>query len=117
VTSHMAQTRFRLGERQRGACGRPSTARRARPRLSAVEFRVLGPLEVADGRHPVALGGPKQRSDLALLLLNANQVVSTDRLTEEIWGDGAREGAGRTLEVSVSNLPKLLDDPALVVSQ
>ena len=42
------------------------------------EFRILGPLEVADSDgQPVALGGQKQRAVLALLLLHANQVVPT----------------------------------------
>jgi DNA-binding SARP family transcriptional activator len=72
-----------------------------------VEFRVLGPLEVLDDGRPLALGGTKQRSLLALLLLNANHAVSTDRLIDEVWGDAA-EGAARTLQVYVSNLRKLL---------
>jgi hypothetical protein len=46
-----------------------------------VEFRILGPLEVLDddGR-PLALGGAKQRTLLAVLLLHAGRVVSAERL-------------------------------------
>ena len=51
-----------------------------------MEFRVLGPLEVADGDSLVALAGA-QRALLALLLLSANEVVSSDRLIEELWGE------------------------------
>ena len=42
-----------------------------------MDFRVLGPLEVWDGDRPLSLGGAKQRALLAMLLLDANRVVST----------------------------------------
>ena len=51
-----------------------------------MEFRILGPLEVVDGDRPLALGGERQRALLALLLTRANEVVSTDRLIDELWG-------------------------------
>src|SRR4051812_39324504 len=52
-----------------------------------LEFRILGPLEVlgASGA-PVHLGGPRQRAVLAILLLNANRVVSIDRLGDDLYG-------------------------------
>src|SRR5919204_4596779 len=54
------------------------------------QFRVLGPLEVADGDGaPVALGGQKQRALPALLLLRANEVVPTERLVDQLWGENA----------------------------
>jgi len=52
-----------------------------------MEFYVLGPLEVVDGDRPLALGGAKQRTLLVHLLLNANTVVSTDRLIDVLWGE------------------------------
>jgi WD40 repeat protein/DNA-binding SARP family transcriptional activator len=69
-----------------------------------VDFRVLGPLEVDTGDGPVALGGPKQRAVLANLLVRANEVVPTDTLIAEIWGDEAPEGAKKSLQTYVSNL-------------
>jgi DNA-binding SARP family transcriptional activator len=51
-----------------------------------VEYRVLGPVEVRVDGRPVAVGGPKPRSLLALLLLNANRVVPTAQLIEALWG-------------------------------
>jgi DNA-binding SARP family transcriptional activator len=51
-----------------------------------MDFRLLGPLEVAGDEGSLTLGGIKQRSLLAMLLLNANQVVSTDRLIDALWG-------------------------------
>jgi hypothetical protein len=46
-----------------------------------VEFRILGPLEVVEQGRTLALGGPRQRALLALLLTRANEVVSADRLS------------------------------------
>jgi len=73
-----------------------------------MEFRILGPLEVdCDGRK-LSLGGAKQRALLAILLLHANEVVSTDRLVEELWGDRAPATAAKVVHVYVSNLRKAL---------
>jgi len=58
-----------------------------------VEFRILGPLEVATEGRPVALLGSRERTVLALLLLSANHVVPTARLVEELWGGRAPKGA------------------------
>jgi DNA-binding SARP family transcriptional activator len=57
---------------------------------------------------PLALGGEKQRALLALLLLNANRVVSRDRLIDQLWGDEPPETAVTTVQVYVSRLRKLL---------
>lgn len=73
-----------------------------------VEIRVLGPLEVSTGEGRVALGGPKQRTVLALLTANANQVMSQDRLIDEVWGEEPPEAARNTLQSYVSNLRKVL---------
>src|SRR3954466_14001775 len=83
-----------------------------------MEFRILGPLEVADGDSLIALAGAKQRALLAVLLLNANQVVSADRLIDELWGVDT-PGSGRTaLQVRVSQLRKALGRAgALVVTR
>jgi DNA-binding SARP family transcriptional activator len=73
-----------------------------------VEFRVLGPLEVTEGRRSLALGGPRQRALLAILLTRANEVVSTDRLVDELWGDRPPRTAANTIQYFVSQLRKLL---------
>ncbi len=73
-----------------------------------VEFRVLGPLEAVVDGEPVALGGPKQRALLALLLLHANEVVPAERALDEIWRDAEPGAATRSLQVYVSSLRKAL---------
>ena len=75
---------------------------------SRVEFRVLGPLEVAHDGRPFDLGPHKQRSLLALLLVHANRVVSTDQILDELWGDDA-QGKENALWVYVSRLRSVLE--------
>src|SRR4051794_27712810 len=79
-----------------------------------MEYRVLGSLEVRGGNGPVPLGGPKQRAFLALLLLNANRVVTRDRLIDELWGEHPPDTAVKTTQVYVSRLRKLLPGGSLL---
>jgi class 3 adenylate cyclase len=80
-----------------------------------MRFGILGPFEVADDRgRPVALGGPRQRAVLAILLLHANGVVPRDRLIEELWGADAPATAIKTIQVYVSNLRKAIGDGVLL---
>jgi DNA-binding SARP family transcriptional activator/class 3 adenylate cyclase len=78
-----------------------------------MDFRLLGPLEAQDGSAPVSLGGAKQRALLALLLLNANVTVTSDRLIDELWGDEPPETARKMVQIYVSQLRKLLPDGVL----
>jgi DNA-binding SARP family transcriptional activator len=73
-----------------------------------MEFRILGPLEAWDEGGEVSLGGSKPRAVLAVLLLHANEVVSADRLIEELWGEDSPERAAGALRVNVSRLRKVL---------
>jgi DNA-binding SARP family transcriptional activator len=73
-----------------------------------MDFRVLGPLEVAGDTGPLVLGGTKQRSLLAMLLLHANQVVSTDQLIDALWGASPPATCGKSIQVYVSRLRKEL---------
>ncbi len=72
-----------------------------------MQFRILGPLEVANGDGVISLAGA-QRSLLALLLLSANEVVSADRLIDELWGEELPESGRAALQVRVSQLRKAL---------
>src|SRR5947209_11522485 len=73
-----------------------------------LEFGILGPLEVRRNGRVVRLHGRKQRALLALLLLRANEVVSRERLIDELWSDEPPETATNTLQVHVSQLRKVL---------
>src|SRR5258706_7577850 len=93
-----------------GATGGPLViARRSRYNLGVLDFRILGPLEVVgDDGVPLALGGTKQRALLAVLLLRAGEVVSSEALVLALWGEEAPRTATPSLQNSISQLRKLL---------
>ncbi|MBN6056569.1 AfsR/SARP family transcriptional regulator, partial [Nonomuraea sp. RK-328] len=73
-----------------------------------VHYRILGPVSADGPGGPVELGGPKQRTVLAALLLNANRTVSDGRLTFLVWGERAPRTAAGRLQVYVHELRALL---------
>jgi DNA-binding SARP family transcriptional activator len=73
-----------------------------------LEFRILGPLEVARAGEPLRFRGTREQALLALLVLNANRTVAAERLTEELWSTEPPEGAIRSLRVYVSRLRQAL---------
>jgi YVTN family beta-propeller protein len=80
-----------------------------------VDFRLLGLLEVA-GERPIAVRRGKESALLALLLLHANEPVSSDRIVEALWGVDAPETAAKTVQVYVSRLRKALDADRLATT-
>ena len=80
-----------------------------------LEIRVLGPIEVLQDGRPLAIGGAKQRALLADLALHANEVVSAERLIDDVWGDEPPDTADHMLHVYVSRLRKTLEDHGRVV--
>ena len=116
--ARMQDARNRLDARLQLACNRleaPSIAASkvvcyARDDRTSWSFRVLGPLEVRRRRaRTLALGGAKQRAVLAVLLLRAGEVVSVERLVDEVWGDDPPPSAAHTLESYVSRLRQLFN--------
>jgi WD40 repeat protein/DNA-binding SARP family transcriptional activator len=73
-----------------------------------VEFRVLGPLQVAENGHLLELGAAKERTLLAVLLLHANETVSTERLIDELWGERPPASAAKLVATYVWQLRKVL---------
>jgi YVTN family beta-propeller protein len=73
------------------------------------EFGILGPVQVVLSGRVVPLGGPRQRAVLALLLLEANRVVSMDRLAEDVWGGHPPAGWATTLQTYVFHLRRALE--------
>ena len=79
-----------------------------------MEVRLLGPLELADGGRLIAYGGARQRAVLALLVLHANQVMPSERVLLELWGEDAPPGAANALQAAVSRLRRALPEGRLV---
>ena len=98
-----------------GAEGRPEAL--AVENRRELQFGILGPLEVLDRGEPLPLGGRKQRLLLALLLLRAGEVVSSDRLIDGLWGDETPPTAPVALQVHVSNLRRALGDAGEVITR
>jgi DNA-binding SARP family transcriptional activator len=73
-----------------------------------VEFRILGPLEVLDEGKLVQLGRLKEQLVLAVLLLHTNEVVSRERLIDELWGESPPATASKAVNVYISQLRKTL---------
>jgi DNA-binding SARP family transcriptional activator/DNA-binding beta-propeller fold protein YncE len=81
-----------------------------------VDVRILGPLEVwVDGRR-VELRGGRQRALLALLVLNRNSVVSSDRLVDELWGEQPPPTAAKMLQNLVVQLRKALGEHGAIAT-
>jgi DNA-binding SARP family transcriptional activator len=73
-----------------------------------VEFRILGPIEVGDGAHTLELGGLRERTLLACLVLSANHVISTSRLSDELWAGHPPPHSETTLRVYIARLRRAL---------
>lgn len=82
-------------------------------RKTSVRYQVLGQLEIRRDEESLELGSFKQRALLALLLIHRNEVLSTDRIIDEIWGDHGTAHRRNALHVYLSNLRKVLEPDRL----
>ena len=82
-----------------------------------MDFRILGPLEVEADAQVLPIGSGQPRALLTILLLDANRVVSRDRLMEALWGDEPPERATNALQVYVSQLRKALGADVIVTQR
>src|SRR5262249_50831080 len=80
---------------------------------AGMEVRLLGPVEVSMDGPPVQLSGIRQRALLALLALRANEVVSSERLVEALFGVDAAPSAVNAVHAAISRLRRVIDDGAL----
>ena len=84
---------------------------------ATVDIRVLGNVEVRRGAEVVAIGGPKPRQILAMLVAARGGVVPTDLLHEELWGDDQPADPAAVLQSNISRLRKLLHPDARIVAR
>ncbi|HEV8103168.1 MAG TPA: AfsR/SARP family transcriptional regulator [Gaiellaceae bacterium] len=73
-----------------------------------MEFRLLGAFEVWDNGQALEIAGLKRRALLALLVLRANEVVRSELLVDELWGERPPRNAASALQTHISRLRKTL---------
>lgn len=84
--------------------------------MKLIEFRVLGSLQAVERDRQLALGSPRQRALLALLLIHRGEPLSSDRLVDELWGAKPPASAVKIVQGYVSNLRKVLGEALLETS-
>jgi DNA-binding SARP family transcriptional activator/Tfp pilus assembly protein PilF len=82
-----------------------------------LELGILGPVRAVRAGRDVALGGPKPRAVLALLLVDAGRVVPAEYLAEVLWRGSPPPGAAKTLRSYISRLRSLLEPEAALVAR
>src|SRR5438874_9452300 len=76
--------------------------------IKAMEFRILGPLEVVGEHGPISLHRGKEQALLSFMLLHPNQVLPSERLIDELWDGRPPPTAPKILQNAVSQLRKAL---------
>jgi DNA-binding SARP family transcriptional activator/tetratricopeptide (TPR) repeat protein len=79
-----------------------------------MEFRLLGPVEIVIDQQPTALAAARQEIVLVMLLLQANHVVSVDRLIDGLWADHPPRTAKSQVMITISALRRLLGKDIIV---
>ena len=72
---------------------------------------------MVDGERQLSLGGTRQRSVLAILLLHPGETVSSERLIDELWGERPPADAQTALQQHVSRLRKALEPHGVLVTR
>src|SRR3954453_23941178 len=81
-----------------------------------MQFRLLGPLEITADDGAVDIGSGKRRALLAHLLIHANEVVSSERLIDDLWAGAPPATATKSVQVYVSQLRKALASNGAVLA-
>ena len=79
-----------------------------------MQVRILGPLQVEEGGQRITVGGVRQRAVLADLLLHANQVVPSEQLLTDLWGEDTPPSAANALQAATSRLRRVLPAGRLI---
>jgi DNA-binding SARP family transcriptional activator/predicted ATPase len=81
-----------------------------------MQLQVLGPFHLEDGGRRIAIGGVRQRAVLANLVLRANEVVPSEQLLVELWGEDTPPGAANALQAAISRLRRVLPAGRLITT-
>ena len=81
-----------------------------------MQVRILGPFQLEDGGRQITVGGVRQRAVLADLVLNANEVIPSEQLLVELWGEDAPLSAANALQAAISRLRRVLPAGRLITT-
>src|SRR5262249_16672596 len=81
-----------------------------------MRVRILGPFHLEDGGRPITIGGARQRAVLADLVLHGNEVVPSEQLLVELWGEDAPSSAANALQAAISRLRRVLPEGRLTTA-
>src|SRR6202035_588748 len=70
--------------------------------------RILGPFQLDEGGRTIPMGGTRQRAVLVSLLLRVNEVVPSEQLLMDLWGEDASLSAANSLQAAISRLRRVL---------
>jgi DNA-binding SARP family transcriptional activator len=79
-----------------------------------MQVRMLGPFQLEEGGGRISVGGYRQRAVLASLLLRPNEVVPSERLLVDLWGEDSPRSAANSLQAAISRLRRVLPPGRLV---
>jgi DNA-binding SARP family transcriptional activator len=77
-----------------------------------LEFRLLGDVAVLADGSPLDLGSTRERSVLALLVLQRNRPIPTELLADRLWPEEQPLSAIKTIQVYISRLRRALGPAA-----
>ena len=81
-----------------------------------MQVRILGPFQLEDGGRQITVGGVRQRAVLADLVLNANEVMPSEQLLLELWGEDSPPSAANALQAAISRLRRVLPSGRLITT-
>ena len=79
-----------------------------------MQARILGSFQLEEGGRRIPLGGVRQRAVFVGLLLHANEVVPSEQLLMNLWGDDVPPGAANSLQAAISRLRRVLPQGRLI---
>ena len=76
--------------------------------------RMLGSFQLEEGGRRISLDGVRQRAVLVSLLLHANEVVPSEQLLMDLWGEDSPPSAANSLQAAISRLRRVLPPGRLI---
>ena len=79
-----------------------------------MQARILGSFQLDEGGRRIPLGGVRQRAVFVSLLLHANEVVPSEQILTDLWGEDVPPSAANSLQAAISRLRRVLPPGRLI---